>query len=106
RLRSRKRRARENAALVDVLWRIPEPHLAVAPAHEDDRELGLEPDQLLVDEADQRHAHALALACRGEPPLALAVVALAPGLEDPRHADPLDRRLQVAVGGDRGLGCG
>ena len=41
------------------------------------------------------------IARRIDPPLALAVVAIAPGLQDARHPDALDRPGQVAVAVDR-----
>ena len=58
----RQRGAGEDAAVVDVLRRIPEPHFAAASAHQDHRELGLEPHQAFVDEARVGHAQPVGFA--------------------------------------------
>src|SRR5690606_29389875 len=97
-------RGREDAAAVGVLCAVPEPPLAVAPAHEDHRELGGELDETLVDRRCARQADRIGIACGVNAPLAFAVVAVAPRLEDARRPDAIDRGGEFLGRIDRRIG--
>src|SRR5438270_8932211 len=91
------RRAPENPFAVLVFGRIPEDVPAVVPACDDDGEFGREVDRGLGDRrffANGRPG-ALLVAARVNPGLALAVVAVAAGLQHQRQADLENRRGYV-----------
>ena len=112
--RGRHGRAGEDAALVDVLGRVPEAHVAVAR-----RAPGSPRTRPRTAPALRRPARccgrssASASRADGDPPLALAVVAVAAGLEDAGRADRARSRAarssrryrpaRRARGGRRGL---
>src|SRR5947209_7720295 len=94
---ARDRRPSENPFAVLVFWRIPEDVAAVVPACDDDGEFARELDRGLGDRRffGNGRPGALLVAARVNPRLALAVVAVATGLQHQRQADLENRRGYV-----------
>src|SRR5690348_787479 len=86
-----------------VLRRIPEDVGVVFPAGDDDREFGDELDPRLGDGGLLANGvpGAGRFIRRADPRLALAVIAVAAGLEHDRQPELLDRRLNLLERGDR-----
>src|SRR6476619_4534971 len=94
-------RAAENPFGMFVLSGIPESLAAVSPARDDHRkfrgefDLSLGNRRLLAD----RRPGCFGFRLRADPRLSLAVIAVAPGLEDYRQAELSDRRSDVVEAG-------
>ncbi len=95
-------RAGEDAVLVHVLGAVPIDDPAVRPAAEDHRELAREPHEAFVDQRDIGQVQPFRVGGLHDPPLALAVVAVAAGLEDAGGADLRDGPREVGRRIDRG----
>ena len=97
RLACGKMRGGQNPAAMFVAGRIPEADFALLAAHEDDRKLGLELDEGFVDAGRVGHVERFRLTPVGNAPLALAVIAVTPGLEDTGRAQPVRSGDQVVA---------
>ena len=82
---------------------IPEADFPVLPADQDDRKLGLEFDESFVNQGHVRQVQTLGIAVRTNAPLALAVISVAPRLENARCAQSVDRGFQIGARIDAGI---
>ena len=94
-------RAGQDPAFVDILGAVPEHRGAILPAGQDHAEFGAEADQPFIDQRLARKGDPLGLVVIGDPPLALAVIAFAAGLEDSGRSDPDQRLVQILARVDR-----
>ena len=72
---------------MDILRRVPEADVAVRAAAQQHREFGIEADKAFIDQRLARQLQRIGIFGRGDAPLPLAVIAVAPGLEDAGSAD-------------------
>ena len=92
--------AGQNAVLMFVASAIPKANLAILSAHSDNRELCCKFHHALIDQRLLRQHESLCIALARYAPLALAIIAIAAGLEDAGGANRLYCSGKVSAGFD------